>query len=115
MSPYTSWDVVAMAGAAVSCLATMARRHMLSEQLQRYHSAPWSVQLALSFQAIVTAGVALSLFLGAHHASQIETLLLLVSGVVSGALWHNLRRQGRPPAEGRRSPPQAQPGRSPQR
>lgn len=88
-----AWDWIALAGATVSCLSTLARRHMLSGELARWHTAPGPVQASLAFQAIVTGGVAVALGCGAHHASQVETLLLVVSGVVSATLWLNLARQ----------------------
>lgn len=89
------WDAVAGTGATVSCGFTLLRRHMLSGGNPAWHSAPGLVQASLSFQAIVTGGVAVSLLFGAHHATQIETLLLVVSAAVSTALAINLDRLGR--------------------
>jgi hypothetical protein len=100
MIPQVAWDLVALGGAVISCLATLARRHMLSDTLGRWHSAPWSVQAALALQSIVTGGVAVSLGIGAHHANEVETLLLLVSSFVSVVLWVNLVRQERHPEPG---------------
>jgi hypothetical protein len=95
MMPQVAWDFLALGGAVISCLATLARRHMLSDTLGRWHSAPGSVQAALAFQSIVTGGIAVSLAIGGHHANEVETLLLMVSAVVSVALWRNLSRQER--------------------
>lgn len=95
MIPQVAWDLMALAGAIVSCLATLARRHMLSDTLGRWHSAPGSVQASLALQSIVTGGIAVSLGIGAHHANEVETLLLMVSAIVSVSLWRNLARQER--------------------
>lgn len=95
MIPQVAWDLMALAGAIIACLATLARRHMLSDTLGRWPSAPASVQASLALQAIVTGGVAVSLGIGAHHANEIETLLLMVSALVSLSLWLNLSRQER--------------------
>lgn len=103
MSEQAIWDLVAMAGAVTACFSTLARRHMLSAELTRWHSAPAAVQASLAAQAIVTGAVALSIGVGAHHASQVETLLLVVSGAVSATLWLNLARQELP--SGGDSPP----------
>lgn len=88
-----AWDWIALVGATVSCLSTLARRHMLSGELTRWHSAPGLVQAALSFQSLVTGMVAISLMFRLHHATEVETTLLVVSGVVSATLWLNLARQ----------------------
>lgn len=95
LSVQDAWDLAAVIGAAISCGATLMRRHMLGGDGAAWHSASGLVQGSLSLQAIVTGAVAISLIFRAHHTSQVETLLLIVSAVVSATLALNLDRSGR--------------------
>jgi hypothetical protein len=89
------WDAAGAAGGGVSCAFTLMRRHMLASDNDGFHNAAPAVLASLAAQAIVTGSVAISLIVRAHHATEIEALLLMVSGVVSATLAFNLDRTGR--------------------
>jgi len=105
MTAQAAWDCAAVIASAATCIFTLTRRTMLSGQHGTWHSAPGLVQAVLAFQAILMGMVAMSILAGAH-AGQRETVVYVVSALVSAVLVVNLTRTGRrdtsPDGEGSR-------------
>lgn len=106
MSAQAAWDCAAVIASAASCIFTLTRRTMLSGQHGTWHSAPGIVQGVLAFQAILMGMVAMSILSGSH-AGQRETVVYVVSAIVSAVLVVNLTLTGRKdaPADGEGSRP----------
>lgn len=94
MSEQMAWDAAAVVASFASCVFIFTRRRMLSGEHSRWHSASSLVQAVLGLQAIFMGCVAISIMSGAH-ASQRETLVYIVSAVVSIVMAANLDRNGR--------------------